>query len=81
MLSSTKRRRPVRCALGAVCAVVWVCAVLRLAAGEGGAAESVVVAGGWGLSLLPVHVSTAPRGRPSARAAGDRRSDGGVVPW
>lgn len=80
-MSSTKRPRPVRWVLGAVCAVVWVCAVLRLAAGEGGAAESVVAAGGWGLSLLPVHVSPAPRGRSSTRASRGRRSDGGSVRW
>ncbi|MFG3660337.1 hypothetical protein [Streptomyces sp. NPDC047706] len=41
---------------------VWWWAVLRLAtAPDAGALEAAVVAGGWGLSLLPVHC--VPRGR------------------
>lgn len=71
---------PGRCAMGLVCAVVWGCAVVRLTGGEGGTAEAVVAAGGWGLSLFPVHVTTEPRGgRRSAatRASRRRRSDGG----
>lgn len=80
-------------ALGAL----WWWAVLRLALAPGaGALEAAVAAGGWGLSLLPVHCV------PKARAAGavdsrrwaqawrtgrvttaspHRRSDAGSAPW
>nr|WP_262418485.1 hypothetical protein [Streptomyces sp. SP2-10] len=45
-------RRGAAVGLGAV----WWWAVLRLAAGQGtGVLEGAVAAGGWGLSLLPVH--------------------------
>nr|WP_256362942.1 hypothetical protein [Streptomyces sp. TRM70350] len=70
---------------------VWWWAVLRLAtAPDAGALEGAVAAGGWGLSLLPVHC--VPRGRAAgslgraawraARGAATRasprpRSDGG----
>ncbi|GHH20806.1 hypothetical protein Srubr_47780 [Streptomyces rubradiris] len=44
---------------------LWWWAALRLAVGEGsGVLEAAVAAGGWGLSLLPVHCV------PKARAAG-----------
>ncbi|MFI9615282.1 hypothetical protein ACIHCM_27015 [Streptomyces sp. NPDC052023] len=74
--------------------VVWWWAVLRLAtAPDAGALEGAVVAGGWGLSLLPVHC--VPRGRaagslgsavwravrgPATRAWPRPRSDGGSGP-
>ncbi|MEV5431914.1 hypothetical protein [Streptomyces sp. NPDC052701] len=46
-------------------AVLWWWAALRLAlAPDAGALEGVVAAGGWGLSLLPVHCM------PKERAAG-----------
>ncbi|MFE6623988.1 hypothetical protein [Streptomyces sp. NPDC057740] len=76
---------------------LWWWAVLRLALAPGaGALEAAVAAGGWGLSLLPVHCV------PKARAAGavdsgrwaqawqagrattaspHRRSDAGSAPW
>ncbi|MEU2438760.1 hypothetical protein ACFY9A_27620 [Streptomyces rubradiris] len=54
-------RRGVALGLGAL----WWWAVLRLAVGEEpGVLEAAVAAGGWGLSLLPVHCV------PKARAAG-----------
>ncbi|MGW1596840.1 hypothetical protein [Streptomyces sp. NPDC002343] len=44
---------------------LWWWAALRLTLGQGsGVLEGAVVAGGWGLSLLPVHCA------PKARAAG-----------
>ncbi|WP_282700201.1 hypothetical protein [Streptomyces sp. CC219B] len=47
------------------CGAVWWWAVLRLAvAPDAGVLEGAVAAGGWGLSLLPVHCV------PKARAAG-----------
>ncbi|MEU9733787.1 hypothetical protein [Streptomyces sp. NPDC048002] len=50
-------------ALGA--GALWWWAVLRLAvAPDAGAVEGAIAAGGWGLSLLPVHSV------PKARAAG-----------
>ena len=52
---------------------VWWWAVLRLALepAHAGLVEGAVAAGGWGLSLLPVHVAaTAGAGRKDARADG-----------
>ncbi|MGW0033644.1 hypothetical protein ACWDXD_28005 [Streptomyces sp. NPDC003314] len=64
-------------AVGLVAGGLWWWAVLRLllVPGEAGPVEAVMVAGGWGLSLLPVHVA-ASSGRPGAAA---RRL--GRVPW
>ncbi|QHA07215.1 hypothetical protein GQF42_31435 [Streptomyces broussonetiae] len=57
--------RIVRWALGLGLTAVWWWAVLRLALGQGsGVLEGAVVAGGWGLSVLPVHCV------PKGRAAG-----------
>lgn len=62
-----------------VCAVAWWWALWWLATGRGGALEASVAAGSWGLSLLPLHVTSgravsgAParcRGRESRRAPG-----------
>ncbi|WUT46668.1 hypothetical protein OG929_32140 [Streptomyces pseudovenezuelae] len=54
-------RRGVALGLGAL----WWCAMARLVlAPDAGVLEGAVVAGGWGLSLLPVHCV------PKARAAG-----------
>ncbi|MFF4081322.1 hypothetical protein ACFYZN_18215 [Streptomyces sp. NPDC001777] len=55
---------------------VWWWAVLRLVLepAHAGLVEGAVAAGGWGLSLLPVHVAAA------ARSAGMRRAGGGVAP-
>ncbi|MEU0279918.1 hypothetical protein ACIOGX_18005 [Streptomyces sp. NPDC088147] len=45
---------------------VWWWAVLRivLVPENAGLVEGVVAAGGWGLSLLPVHVASARQRRP-----------------
>ncbi|MEI7032959.1 hypothetical protein [Streptomyces pratensis] len=76
---------------------LWWWAVLRLvvAPDQAGAVEATVAAGGWGLSLLPVHVASvlppgergravgggwAGRWRRSARAGRSRRSGGGSHP-
>ncbi|MFD9504335.1 hypothetical protein [Streptomyces sp. NPDC060035] len=67
-----------RWALVLVLGGVWWWAVLRLILEpeQAGLVEGAVAAGGWGLSLLPVHVTaTARPGRASERAAqgrGDR---------
>ncbi|MGW2102396.1 hypothetical protein ACWCPX_32770 [Streptomyces olivaceoviridis] len=54
--------RTVRWGLALGLGAVWWWAVLRLAAGAGsGVLEGAVAAGGWGLSLLPVHC--VPKGR------------------
>lgn len=68
-------RRPaatVRRVLGVVAALAWAVTVWRLAAGPGERSLVVqaFVAGGWGLSLLPVHVTTR---RPRRRARAGRR--------
>lgn len=69
---------------------VWWWAVLRLALAPGaGVLEGAVAAGGWGLSLLPVHCVPKARAVRAARAgggaadvavAGSGRADGGVGP-
>ncbi|MFE5514572.1 MULTISPECIES: hypothetical protein [unclassified Streptomyces] len=64
-------------AVGLVAGGLWWWAVLRLLLlpGETGPVEGVMAAGGWGLSLLPVHVA-ASSGRPGALV---RRI--GRAPW
>jgi hypothetical protein len=69
---------------------LWWWAVLRLVLhpDQAGPVEGAVVAGGWGLSLLPVHVASvvpgspvgpvgSPAGRRPTRAWRRRRSAGG----
>ncbi|RCG13427.1 hypothetical protein DQ392_33535 [Streptomyces reniochalinae] len=80
-----------RWALGGACAVGWLCAIWRLAVGEGGPVEATVTAGGWGLSVLPVHVAQdgtrqGARGsggpdRGVTRASRLRRWAAGSGPW
>ncbi|MEU3609856.1 hypothetical protein AB0E83_31105 [Streptomyces sp. NPDC035033] len=50
-------------AVGLVAGGLWWWAVLRLllVPGEAGPVEGAVAAGGWGLSLLPVHVAASSR--------------------
>ncbi|MFI0985942.1 hypothetical protein [Streptomyces exfoliatus] len=67
-------------AIGLAAGGLWWWAVLRLllAPGETGPVEGAVAAGGWGLSLLPVHVAAAARrpgglGRRVTRASRRRR--------
>ncbi|MFJ8650659.1 hypothetical protein ACIRNI_31700 [Streptomyces sp. NPDC093546] len=60
-----------RVALALVLGGLWCWAVLRLALapGQAGVVEGFVAAGGWGISLLPVHAaSPPPRRRPARRA-------------
>lgn len=72
-LGRDARTRPLRGVLGAgaalVLGTVWWWAALRLVFAPSGAGvvEGTVVAGGWGLSLLPVHCV------PWAQAVGARR--------
>ncbi|MFJ4341180.1 hypothetical protein [Streptomyces sp. NPDC088915] len=68
---------PALIAVGLVAGGLWWWAVLRLllVPGEAGPVEGVMVAGGWGLSLLPVHVA-ASSGQPGALV---RRI--GRTPW
>ncbi|MFJ9928694.1 hypothetical protein SAMN04490357_5679 [Streptomyces misionensis] len=79
--------RTVRRTVALGCGAVWWWAVLRLALGQGaGVLEAAVAAGGWGLSVLPVHC--APKGRAAgaldsgrwaaAWRAGERVADAGV---
>ncbi|WP_406391690.1 hypothetical protein [Streptomyces sp. NBC_00887] len=56
----------------------WWWAVLRLllAPEHAGPVEGAVAAGGWGLSLLPVHVTATVRpGRPAKRTEPHRREN------
>ncbi|GGP66522.1 hypothetical protein GCM10010278_50050 [Streptomyces melanogenes] len=61
-----------------VVGALWWWAVLRLltAPDEAGVIEGAVAAGGWGLSLLPVHVASPAVTTASRR----RRSDAGSGP-
>ncbi|MEU6060459.1 hypothetical protein [Streptomyces sp. NPDC047097] len=74
------RRRPIPLLVLALAAgALWWWAVLRLVLepGQSGAVEATVAAGGWGLSLLPVHVAAARPRRPrlaSVREWQHRRS-------
>ncbi|MFF3981516.1 hypothetical protein ACWGNF_26640 [Streptomyces sp. NPDC055808] len=54
-----------------VVAALWWWAVLRMALvpGQTGWVEGAMVAGGWGLSLLPVHVAAAAGARPGPPAS------------
>ncbi|MET9362453.1 hypothetical protein ABZX93_16250 [Streptomyces sp. NPDC006632] len=66
-----------------VVAALWWWAALRLVLvpGQTGFAEGAMVAGGWGLSLLPVHVAALPATRPRpTRASRRRRSDAESAP-
>ncbi|MFF9869019.1 hypothetical protein ACF1G0_27080 [Streptomyces sp. NPDC013953] len=65
----------VRCVLGLVLGAVWFWAMLRLALtpGRAGLLEGAVAAGGWGLSLLPVHVASPPPARSRVAGAAVRR--------
>nr|WP_229923241.1 hypothetical protein [Streptomyces candidus] len=59
--------------MGLVLGAVWWWAVLRLVLvpGRAGLVEGAVAAGGWGLSLLPVHVAArGPTGRGAAAGGG-----------
>ncbi len=61
-----------RCVPALVLGGLWWWAVLRLVLrpDQAGLVEGAVAAGGWGLSLLPVHVvSVVPLGSPKGSAA------------
>jgi hypothetical protein len=63
--------RIVRWGVAIALGAVWWWAVLRLATGQGsGVLEGAVAAGGWGLSLLPVHC--VPTTRANAAVAPGR---------
>ena len=67
-----------------VVGALWSWAVLRLVLvpGDTGLVEGAVAVGGWGLSLLPVHVTVLPggAGELTTRAWPRRRSGGGSGP-
>ncbi|MFD2011101.1 hypothetical protein [Streptomyces narbonensis] len=76
-------------AVGLVAGGLWWWSVLRLllVPGEAGIVEGAVAAGGWGLSLLPVHVAASARrpgggrpGSPVTRASRRRRWGAGSGP-
>ncbi|MGI5480270.1 hypothetical protein [Streptomyces lavendofoliae] len=79
------RRRVPLPALALVLAAMgglWWWAVLRLALapGQAGLVEATVAAGGWGLSLLPVHVTSA-RTNPAAAGGTPSPVTWGVTGW
>ncbi|GGU57509.1 hypothetical protein [Streptomyces lavendofoliae] len=80
------RRRVPLPALAMVLVVVvgglWWWAVLRLALapGQAGMVEATVAAGGWGLSLLPVHVASA-RTNPATAGGTPSPVTRGVTAW
>ncbi|MGW2842158.1 hypothetical protein ACWCWD_30760 [Streptomyces sp. NPDC001493] len=65
-----------------ICGGLWWWAALRLVLvpGQAGTLEGTVVAGGWGLSLLPVHVTAAGTRSRAPRYDGYRapRYDGSI---
>jgi hypothetical protein len=70
-------RRPVRWAIAFVAGVVWWWALLRLIVqpAQAGSFEGLVVAGGWGLSIVPLHTARWSRGSSSAAPAVAREVD------
>ncbi|MGW3563619.1 hypothetical protein ACWDSL_06915 [Streptomyces sp. NPDC000941] len=73
--ADNQRRGPVRWAVALALGGVWWWAVLRLAAApqQTGPVEGAFTAGGWGLSLLPVHCGPS-RGRSVRRIVSGSRS-------
>nr|WP_078962258.1 hypothetical protein [Streptomyces hygroscopicus] len=81
--ADTRGRRPVRWVVALALGGVWWWSVLRLAVqpGEAGPVEGAFAAGGWGLSLLPVHCGPSPRrGGSAPRRGGTRGIRGGGPP-
>ncbi|MDJ0464748.1 hypothetical protein [Streptomyces sp. H27-C3] len=78
---SAVRRGPLL-VLALLLGALWWWAVLRLALlpERTGAIEDAVAAGGWGLSLLPVHVISAASAGVTTRASRRRRSGAGSDP-
>jgi len=80
-------RGPVRWTLALSLAGLWWWAALRLAIqpARAGAVEAAVAAGGWGLSLLPVHCAPKGAGRTGTRTRTrrwlGRRGGTGDGPW
>nr|WP_238545358.1 MULTISPECIES: hypothetical protein [Streptomyces] len=79
--ADNQRRGPVRWAVAIALGGVWWWAVLRLAAApeQTGPVEGAFTAGGWGLSLLPVHCGPS-RGRSVGRISSGPRSRPGSPP-
>lgn len=74
-------RRPLRWAIAFVAGVVWWWALLRLIVqpAQAGSFEGLVVAGGWGLSIVPLHTVRWPRGSSSAARTGVREGEDPVA--
>ncbi|MEU1500218.1 hypothetical protein [Streptomyces sp. NPDC005732] len=69
--------RIARWGVALVLGALWWWGVLRLAlVPDAGALEGAVVAGGWGLSLLPVHCVPKPETARARSAAGAERERG-----
>lgn len=86
VIRSLWSRRAVRWTVALGLGVLWWWAALRLAVqpDRAGPLESAVLAGGWGLGLIPLHAvpRTAARSRRAAtRAWRPRRSAGGSGRW
>ncbi|MET9594056.1 hypothetical protein ABZY45_24485 [Streptomyces sp. NPDC006516] len=66
-----------RCIPALVLGGLWWWAVMRLLLEpeHAGVIEGAVAAGGWGLSLLPVHVTAAARAEPAVDEPGADRTD------
>ncbi|MCB5910563.1 hypothetical protein [Streptomyces pinistramenti] len=75
------RARPGRWAAAVLVGLLWWWAVLRLTLwpASAGPVEGAVAAGGWGLSLLPVHC--VPWAGRRAQVAGPREPRAGLPEW
>jgi hypothetical protein len=76
-------RRALRWVVAPAFAAAWGWAAVRLLIqpGEAGPLETALAAGGWGLSLLPVHCVPEPADGAATRASRRRRSDAGSARW
>jgi hypothetical protein len=74
-MQELRSRRSVRWTVATLAGALWWWAALRLAAqpAQAGPVEAAVVAGGWGLGLIPLRATARPR---TARSTAKRRQAG-----
>ncbi len=79
-MSALSRSMLARCVVSAVGTAIWAGAVWRLALGEAGPAAAMVAVLGWGLGLIPVHVTLRRPGERPVRRIGHGGRDAARSP-